>query len=133
MSFHQIVTYLRGPVLKFIFSYNYDSVEFKRYWCNVENFHICICQETWYQYDYYHRINGPAYIDIETIYYQYGRKHRENDLPAQETYYDGEYCDKYFFKGKLHRDNGPAIIYKGPGDSYEAYYKNGVKIKKYWC
>jgi len=53
-----------------------------------------------------------------------GSLHRENNLPAKE-YTDG--TQKWFFNGKLHRTNGPAIEWAN-GDKY--WYLEGIRYSK---
>lgn len=86
-------------------------------------------QEIWYYYGMLHNTKGPAYIHITPkftyyMWYQFGRLQSLNDDPA---YLKVENKTKnitelsHYHKGKLHRENGPAVIMK----EFEGYYNNG--------
>ena len=58
-------------------------------------------------------------------WYQYGKLHRENDLPAVETSIGSM---EWYLHGKLHRSNGPAVEQV---DGYKAWYLNGVQVPEF--
>ena len=68
----------------------------------------------------YENINGTEF------WYQNGKKHRDNDLPAK-VYSNG---DQYWYQnGEIHRDNDlPAVIYAN-GD--QVWYQNGKIHRDY--
>lgn len=76
-----------------------------------------------------HRIDGPAYIDIESnskIWYFENKIHRK-DGPA---IIDEEGTKEWWFMGKRNRENGPAVEYT---DGYKEWWLNGVKYsEKKW-
>lgn len=68
----------------------------------------------------YHSFDDkPAYYDVDSIWYKYGRKHRDNNLPAFISI-DG--LMTWMKEGKIHRDNLPAEV------DYDEirYYQNGL-------
>lgn len=86
-------------------------------------------QEIWFYYGLLHNNKDPAYIHITPkftyyMWYQFGRLQSLNDDPA---YLKVENKTKnitelsHYHKGKLHRENGPAVIMK----EFEGYYNNG--------
>ena len=103
-------------------------------------------EEEWYVEGKRHRIGGPAIVlQTEEFYYvdgykydftvEYGTKtwqinhvfqkklHSFYDTPAIE-YANGD--KEWWFMGKRHRENGPAVIY---GNKHY-YFKNGYFIKE---
>jgi hypothetical protein len=79
--------------------------------------------QCWYQNGKYHRDNDlPAVIfsNGNQFWYKNGKFHRDNDLPAI-IFLNGR--QDWYQHGKLHRDNDlPAVI--AYGDHY--WYKNGL-------
>lgn len=110
--------------------------------------------------DYYHHKKGKApKVRQERWLDKDGKLHRENDLPAKIYYHEsGEVTQKvwathgkihrdndqparidtndtyreYFFqRGKLHRDNGPAVYISSLGGYYtEVFYKNNKRHRE---
>lgn len=71
-----------------------------------------------------HRINNPALIlDDNLYYYQNNIKHNSNG-PAI-IWKNGDM--EYYQNGKRHNSTGPAII---EFNNYEEYYLYGVKVEK---
>lgn len=107
--------------------------------------------------DYYHNKKGQApKIRQERWLDQDGKLHRENDLPAKIYYHESgdvtqkvwathgkihrdndkparidtndTYREYFFQRGKLHRDNGPAVYTSSLGGCYtEVFYKNNKR------
>lgn len=86
-------------------------------------------QEIWYYYGMLHNDKDPAYIHVTPKYtyymwYQFGRLQSIDDDPA---YIKVENKTKnitelsHYNKGKLHRENGPAVIM----ENFKGYYYNG--------
>jgi len=68
----------------------------------------------WYKYGFLHRDNDkPAVIGSTFVeWWVDGKRHRDNDKPAvifKEDKQNGNNRE-YWFRGELHRENGPAVI-----------------------
>ncbi len=63
-------------------------------------------------------------LSYKTEYYIEGKRHREGDLPAEE--YDSGHKE-WYRHGKLHRENGPAIIWT---TGSKAWYYNGLRHRE---
>jgi hypothetical protein len=74
----------------------------------------------------YHCIDGPAYINTDGIYKEWrinGKLHRE-DGPA---IIDSD-CKEWYINGKKHREDGPAYI----SSNCKEWYINGIIRNKEW-
>ena len=70
-----------------------------------------------------HRVGGPAVIRPGPKFeewYQHGKLHRE-DGPAIIDYYGSQY---WFLNGKRHRTDGPAVVHH---DGTLQWYEHGVR------
>lgn len=83
-------------------------------------------QQQWYHGGVEHRDYLPAYINPNTGAYRYsynGNRHRDNG-PAEKD----EYGNLFWYKhGKLHREDGPAVI---TYDGREEYFLEGESLGK---
>lgn len=78
-----------------------------------------ICCKSWYRNGKLHRDGDlPAYIELPNTtcfskneWYRDGQRHRGDDKPAVvHTYIRGRVTSKWYYKDKLHRRNGFAVI-----------------------
>jgi len=89
----------------------------------------------WFHYGMLHNINGPAQIQITKNYtnymwYYFGRLQSMNNQPAyiKVDNYTKKPIDLFYYdKGKLHNDNGPALIMMDDSlmKKIEIHYSNG--------
>ena len=89
----------------------------------------------WFHYGMLHNINGPAQIQITKNYtnymwYHLGRLQSMNNQPAyiKVDNYTKKPIDLFYYdKGKLHNDNGPALIMMDDSlmKKIEIHYSNG--------
>lgn len=72
--------------------------------------------------DIWHRVDGPAveYFDGTKKWFYHGKLHRDNDAPAIE-YSDG--TNVWYQNGQLHRINGPAIAFS---NGSTLWYQHGL-------
>jgi hypothetical protein len=88
----------------------------------------------WYKHGKFHRDgNKPAvicFLDNTWWYYYNGEIHREDDQPAislsRQHCTPGKFTLAWYYRGKPHRDNKPAIVTENGGISW---YNHGIKIK----
>lgn len=86
----------------------------------------------WWIYGMKHRKNKPAivYEDGSCEWWYYGMRHREKNKPAIILYEHSFNLtishEEYWFYGKLHRTDGPAI---SKSDGNQEWWRFGKKIK----
>ncbi len=77
-----------------------------------------------------HRADGPAYIShdgCEEWWFE-GKLHREDGpaIIAPKSYSDRVPYEEWHRHGLLHREDGPAVV-SGYGEKYSEWYINGVR------
>jgi len=89
----------------------------------------------WYVMGIYHRIDGPAFKNIDLEVWRHNGKLYREDGPAIirkiSKEYPGGTNHEYWINGKQHREDGPAVIAhiskKYPDGTYHEYWINGER------
>lgn len=86
--------------------------------------------EEWFHNGLRHRVNGPAvrvvqqYNSVEK-YFMYGLRHRIGGPAVMKKYYNVITEEEWYENDKLHREDGPAVIYCGAAVLKQKWFLRG--------
>lgn len=109
------------------------TIPFLFSWFNRE---VTVCQKYSPKIDLVHYdeafnelIDTPGFTKTDEYYLQNGLYHRPEEFgPAHIEYSNHSIIRRAYYRyGLLHREKEPALIYNMNGNSYNEYFRDGVK------